>query len=171
METRDMVRVASMMKLSNPCWPLAFSPRKCGGKYSFGFKSLFWHPSSPSRLISHCFRRGYDKKKEKAMYAICLMTAWYIWLHRNNKVFNAKNTSVNIWSKKSRPALFGGYQLRRSVQVQWICFVFYFCFCMACTYFVFALVLYDMCLFCFLLYILAQNIKINKVNMLYAWFH
>ncbi|KAM0039136.1 hypothetical protein Hdeb2414_s0012g00378521 [Helianthus debilis subsp. tardiflorus] len=51
---------------------------------------------SLSQLISHCFRRGYDKKKEKAMYAICLMTTWYIWLHRNNKVFNAKNTSVNM---------------------------------------------------------------------------
>ncbi|KAJ0429074.1 hypothetical protein HanHA300_Chr17g0653241 [Helianthus annuus] len=34
------------------------------------------------------------------------MTAWCIWLHRNNKVFNRKNSSVNMVAEDIKVSTF-----------------------------------------------------------------
>ncbi|KAM0044043.1 putative reverse transcriptase zinc-binding domain-containing protein [Helianthus debilis subsp. tardiflorus] len=51
---------------------------------------------SLNQMILHCLSLGIEKKREQVIHAICLMTAWCIWLNRNNKVFKGRNGSVNM---------------------------------------------------------------------------
>ncbi|MFS8027731.1 putative reverse transcriptase zinc-binding domain-containing protein [Helianthus anomalus] len=66
-----------------------------------------------SQILSHCCSLDVDKKKKQILYAICLMTVWCIWMHRNNKLFNGKNNSVSMVVEEIKTGTFWWMNRRR----------------------------------------------------------